>query len=186
MFETEFWPFVQAKHFGAKRTKEPRLITIHTPEWAELSDGAEKVADYFAHMSDGRVASAHVSVDNNTVVQSVKDSYVAFAAPGANNDGLHIELVGRANQTKEDWRDPFSLATLALGADVVAQYCLKYDLPAIKLTDSQLQQGNRGIVGHDQVSRVYKKSTHTDPGPHFPWGRFMQYVRGAIADRGAP
>lgn len=179
------WPLVLAKHVGAKRKGAIRLLVIHTPEWAELADGAEKVAEYFASMPDNRVASAHILVDNNSVVRCVPDDVVAFAAPGTNNDGVHIELVGRANQTTEQWNDVFSLGVLALGADTVAQYCLEYDIPRVRLTDDELGTGFRGIVGHDQVSRVYKKSDHTDPGEFFPWSSFLQQVELYYAARKA-
>jgi hypothetical protein len=185
IYETELWPFVQARYQGAKRTNPVRLIVVHTPEWPESPSGAEAVARYFATMSDGRVASAHIVVDSDSIVQCVKDSFVADAAPGANHDGIQVELVGVASQTRAQWRDKYSLATLALGADAVAQYCLKYGIPPVHLTDDQLLKGSLGIVGHDQVSRVYKKSTHTDPGKNFPWTRFSLYVKGSYADREA-
>lgn len=183
MYETESWPVIEAKNHGVVRTNKVRLVVIHTPEWPESSSGAEAVAKYFHNMPDGRVASCTITVDNDSIVQCVPDSVVAYAAPGANHDGIQIELTGYANQTKAQWRDKFSLATLALAADATAQYCLKYDLPPTHLTDWQLENGLPGIVGHDQVARVYKKSTHSDPGPSFPWMRFMGYIKGAYEDR---
>lgn len=183
-YETDIWPFVQAKNFGAKRTAPVRLIVIHTPEWPESASGAEAVARYFHDDPDDRPASCHITADNDSIVQCVKDSYVAYAAPGANHDGIQIELTGFAGQTKIQWRDKFSLAALSLAADATAQYCLKYNLPPIKLTDQQLRDGARGIVGHDQVTRIYRKSDHTDPGTNFPWMRFIMYVKGSWTDRG--
>jgi hypothetical protein len=184
-YETDTWKFIPAKHHGLVRTVEPRLIVIHTPIWKEVDTGAEALGEYFAAMADGRVASAHIGVDNNSVVQYVKDSVVAYASPGANHDGLHVEIIGTHTQSKAQWRDPFSISALALAADAVAQWCIKYTIPTLHLTNDQLVKSFRGIVGHDQVSQVYKKSTHTDPGPDFPWGRFMLYVKGAYLDRTA-
>lgn len=183
MPETELWPFVEARHFGPRRKGSVRLVVIHTPEWTESSSGAEAVARYFATMKDDRIASAHICVDSDSIVQCVSDSNVAWAAPGANHDGIQVELTGFASQTAAQWRDRFSISALALAADAVAQYCLKYHVPPIKLNNQQLRDGSLGIVGHDQVSKVYLKSNHVDPGPHFPWTRFMMYVRGAYADR---
>lgn len=182
-YETELWPYIEAATKGPKRTGPVRLIVIHTPEWPESPSGAEAVARYFHDNPDKREASCHITVDNDSIVQCVRDSFEAWAAPGANQDGIQIELTGYANQTKAQWRDKFSLAALALSADATAQYCLKYALPVIHLSDAQLRAGNLGIVGHDQVTRVYGKSTHTDPGPNFPWLRFMMYVKGAYANR---
>lgn len=184
-YETELWPYVEARWFGPKRTNPVRLVVIHTPEWPESASGAEGVAKYFATMTDGRKASSHIVTDSDSIVQCVHDSFVAWAAPGANHDGIQVEMVGFANQTRAQWRDKFSLAALSLTADAVAQYCLKYGVPPTRLTDQQLKNGDSGIVGHDQVSRVYKESTHSDPGPYFPWTRFLLYVKGSFADREA-
>lgn len=185
-YETELWPSVPAKKFGPKRAGPVRLVVIHTPEWPESSSGAEGVAKYFHDDPDNRDASCHITVDNDSIIQCVPDSFVAWAAPGANRDGIQIELTGFANQSRTQWRDKFSLAALALAADATAQYCLKYGLPTQKLSDVQLKDPSQlGIAGHDQVSRVFKKSTHSDPGPNFPWTRFMLYVKAAYADREA-
>lgn len=184
-YETEAWPYLEAKHHGAKRDGPVRLVVIHTPEWPESASGAEAVARYFASMPDGRQASCHITVDSDSIVQCVKDSYVAYAAPGANHDGIQIELTGYAGQSRAQWRDKFSLAGVMLAADATAQYCLKYNIPPRRLSDDQLKAGERGIVGHDQVSRVYKKSDHTDPGSYFPWERFVALVKAMHAERGA-
>jgi len=75
------------------------------------------------------------------------------------------------------------LAMPAQAADVVAQYCLKYDIPPQHLTNADLRAGRKGIIGHYQASEVYKKSTHTDPGPGFPWRFFIGSVQTFIEAR---
>lgn len=176
-YETDEWPFTKARHFKDLPTGERtvRVLVIHAMEAPEGEQTAENVARYFA--TTQTVASAHVNVDSNSVVQSVKDSDIAYAAPGANHDGIQIELAGYARQTKKEWLDEFGVRMLNRAADVAAQYCLKYGVPPVQLTDEQLRAGHRGIVGHVQVSNVYKKSTHTDPGPNFPWTYFLCAVR---------
>jgi N-acetyl-anhydromuramyl-L-alanine amidase AmpD len=184
-YETAAWPFVKAKWFGVKRTNAVRLIVIHDMEFPERMDSAEVIAHDFATRSENEKASSHICVDADTTVQCVKDSFVAFAAPGANHDGIQIELAGFGAQKTSDWRDNYSNAMLGIAADDAAQYCLKYNLPILRLTDDQLYKGGRGFVGHDQVSRVYKQSDHTDPGPDFPWMRFIMWTRAAYEERRA-
>lgn len=179
--ETEDWPFIQARDFGAGRTVEVRLVVIHTPEFPEGVDSALKVARYF--QKPDYPSSANIVVDNSQVVQCVKDSVVAYAAPGANHDGIQVELMGYAKQSRAEWRDHYSLQMLAIAADAVAQYCLKYDIPPIRLINEELAAGKKGIVGHDQVTRVYKQSDHQDPGPNFPWRRFICMVAELKAER---
>ncbi len=177
--ETDKWPFVQAKWFNRTSNGQHRVVTnivIHDMEYSESIRAAEEVAKYFETMPDGRKASAHVCVDADTVVQCVKDNDIAFAAPGMNANGIHIELAGFQRQTREEWLDTYGVRLLENGADVAAQYCMKFEIPPIHITDDDLRNKKRGIVGHDQVSRVFKQSDHTDPGKSFPWDYFMERV----------
>lgn len=182
-FETDTWPFVAAKNFTKSTTKRSvRVIVVHTMEAAEKGDTAERIADYFR--TTNKKASAHICVDNNSILQCVLDNDVAWAAPGTNRDGIHIEMAGYAKQTAEEWRDPYSTLVLENAADAAAQYCLKYDIPVAHLTNEQLADPSmKGLVGHAQVSAVFKKSDHTDPGKWFPWDYFLQRVAVQLARR---
>jgi N-acetyl-anhydromuramyl-L-alanine amidase AmpD len=182
-FETENWPFVKAKHFRQVDTRRAvRVIVIHDMEFPETTDAAEVIAKDFA--TTNTVKSAHICVDSNSIVQCVLDNNVAFAAPGANSDGIQIELTGFAKQTRKQWLDPYGVLLLDRGADATAQYCLKYDIPARQLSNAQLgDRVSKGIVGHRQVSAVFKKSTHTDPGPNFPWDFFLERVQHHVERR---
>lgn len=174
-YETEDWEYIGAKYIGVKRTVPVRLVVIHDAEFPEVLYGAKGVAKYFQRLD--KPSSAHICVDNQEVIQCVKDSYVAWAAPGANHDGIQIELVGYQKQTREGWLDNYSLGVLALGADATAQYCLKYGLPAVWLTNDELKAGKAGVVSHAQVSDVYQQSDHTDPGLNFPRRLFISMVQ---------
>lgn len=145
-------------------------------EFFERTDTAEVIAHDFATRDATSKASAHICVDSNSIVQCVKDNDIAYAAPGCNSDGIQIELAGYGKQTREEWLDPYGIAMLALASDATAQYCLKYGILALQLTNAGLEAGESGIVGHYQVSEVYKKSDHTDPGAHFPWDYFLTSV----------
>lgn len=170
------WPFKEARSYkkitGVDRAI--RVVVVHDMEAPETGTTAESVANYFANPSTG--VSAHLCIDNNSVVRCVHDKDVAYAAPGCNSDGLQIEMAGYGSQTRGQWLDFYGIALLALTSDAVAQYCLMQNLPPVHLTNRQLEQGQRGIVGHYQVSEVYKKSDHTDPGKDFPWDYFTNSV----------
>ncbi|MCY1535779.1 hypothetical protein D9M68_711990 [compost metagenome] len=103
---------------------------------------------------------------------------MAWAAPGANSDGIHLELAGYAKQDKNEWLDAYSVLVLENAANAAAQYCLKYSIPVRRLTNAQLKdKSNRGIVSHAQVTEVFKKGSHTDPGKGFPWDHFLARVQ---------
>lgn len=186
MTETTRWPMIPAKWFtpviGAPRVV--RVGCVHAMQFYEKPDSAEVIANDFATRPATNKASAHVCIDNNSIVQCVRDRDIAFAAPGANHDGIHLELAGYISQSRSQWLDFYGIALLALAADAMAQYCVKYALPVRKLTDAQVGDGvSKGICGHDQVSRVFKKSTHTDPGPNFPWDYYIASVQQFYLER---
>ena len=136
------------------------------------------------HHNERHAAIAHLCIDNDSIVQCVLDNDVAFAAPGANSDGVHLELAGFSKQTREQWLDAFGLLLLEQAAEAAAQYSLKFDIPVKHLSNDELaNKSNKGIVGHVQVSEVFRKSNHTDPGPGFPWDFFIERVRQHREDR---
>jgi N-acetyl-anhydromuramyl-L-alanine amidase AmpD len=185
MMETDNWRFIKARWFTPTQGRTVRVVVIHAMEWTETDTTAEDCAHDFAARPSTNKASAHVCVDSNSIIQCVKDRDIAYAAPGCNNDGIQVELAGFIRQTRKEWFDNYGIKLLDLGAEAVAQYLVKFSLPPIHLSDSELRSGKRGVVGHDQVSRVYKKSTHNDPGPNFPWTEFMDLVAAKYAFRRA-
>lgn len=169
--------FIKARYFtdASRKRGDIRVIVIHDMEAPEENTTAEAVARYFA--SGKVVASAHLNHDTDSTVKSVHREDVAYAAPGCNHDGLQHELAGYARQTRVQWLDSASRAVMNRAAFTVAYECKKYRIPIRHLTNEELAAGKRGIVGHNQVSNVYKKSSHWDPGPDFPWDVFMERVR---------
>lgn len=188
IYETEAWPFVEAKWFTKVDPAKPRrvrVIVIHDMEWKVGTATAEDCAHDFAVRKPDNKASAHICVDPDSIVQCVHDRDVAYAAPGVNSDGIQIELAGFKRFTLADWMLPENLKVLLKGADAVAQYCLKYDIPPMHISDTALRAGAKGIIGHDQASRVYKGSDHSDPGPSFPWTFFIASVATFVDHRRA-
>lgn len=179
MGATDNLPFIKAKYFTVSDRKDIRVIVIHDMESAEKGDTAETCAKFFQITT--RPASAHICVDNNSAVRCVLDKDIAYQAPGCNNDGLGIEHAGVAAQTADQWHDDYSTAMLGLSAKLVADWCFKYNIPAQRLTVAQLIAGQKGIVGHGDVTAAYHKSDHTDPGPNFPWGTYMLAVQNELA-----
>jgi N-acetyl-anhydromuramyl-L-alanine amidase AmpD len=181
-FETDRFPVVKARFLREATGKRAvRVIVIHSMEAPEKGETAENVARFF--QTTENPASAHLCIDNNSIVQCVFDNDIAFAAPGVNSDGIQLELAGFAKQTRAEWLDPYGVLLLENAANAAAQYCLKYDIPVEHLTDAQLAAGRKGIIGHVQATRVYKKSTHTDPGEGFPWDHFIARVSHHHAER---
>lgn len=157
--------------------RKVRVQVIHDMETGETDGAAESVAHWWHTTATG--TSAHYCYDNDSAVQCVEDKDVAYACPGINHDGIHHELAGRASQSPDEWRDKFSLATLTRCAINVAAKCEEHGNRTTWLSDAELRTGKSGIVDHWAGTRVYRKSTHTDPGANFPKDLFIELVRSA-------
>jgi N-acetyl-anhydromuramyl-L-alanine amidase AmpD len=180
--------FVEARNYTKVATRQIDLVVIHTMESPEKPDTAEGVANWFHnqpahHPPEYEGSSCHYCIDNNSIVQCVHDHDVAWAAPGANHNGLQFEHAGRASQRASDWRDGYSIAELLRSAELCAKKCVLHGIPVIWRSPADLVAGKRGITSHANVSAAFRKSTHTDPGPNFPAAAYIRYVRAFKAGR---
>lgn len=172
-----------AAHYTKGPRKNPiRLIVIHSMESQEKPDTAETVAAWFSDVKRAPQSSAHVCVDTNSSVQIVDNGDIAWAAPGANNDGLHMELAGQASQSNAEWSDTYSLGVLNEAAKVAAKWCKTYGIPAVLLTPAQVADGKtKGICGHLTVTKAFPNlGSHTDPGVGFPWTLFLSKINALL------
>ncbi len=181
---------VRARNFTAVPRSTPRpidLVVIHTMESDRKPTTAEAVSAWFAGSSAPQ-ASAHYCVDEDSIVQCVDERDVAWGAPGANKNGVHVELAGRAAQTDRDWSDDYSNAELELAAKLVADVCSRNSIPVAFVDAEGLLSGERGITTHVTITaagRLAKergqandmtKNTHWDPGHSFPMDEFIANV----------
>jgi len=171
-------------NYSRGRSKAIRLLVIHDGETGEGATAAEGMGNWFANPAAS--GSAHAGFDTDSICTYIPDADKAWAAPGANDDGLHGELAGRAGQTVSQWKDADSLRILENGAIWFAEKSIAHDIPVRYLTDAQLKDGkSRGITTHRQCSRVLG-GTHTDPGPNFPLAYFLGRIRFHVARLTAP
>lgn len=169
---------VSSPNFYKGRRRPLRLIVWHSTESSEVKGGAYNVAAGWFGKAESKV-SAHITVDDGSdpryasgIVQSVLPENTAWHCGNANADGYGIEIVGRAGQGVA-WRDTFSLAAIQNACDWVNWLPAISWIPKRWLTDSELKAGAAGHVTHVQVARVLGGTTHTDPGPDFPFDYAM-------------
>ena len=178
----DFVPFVSAKHqhvLWPARRKTTDWIVVHCMQNAEKPEAAEDVALWFAGRSrfEAPVASCHFCVDSNSVVQCVREGDVAWHAPGANHNGIGIEHAGRSEQTAADWSDSYSTTMLEISAKLAAKLAAAYNIPISWVAPDELRAGVRGFTSHANVSLAFGKSSHHDPGLHFPVAPYLERVR---------
>jgi hypothetical protein len=168
--------FVQARWFTETNGRPIDLLVVHSMEMDEKPDTAEVCARYFA--TTDTKASAHACVDVDSRVDCVIDKDVAYAAPGANHDGLHLELAGRARQTRAEWLDQYSRRMIeGPAAEWVAAKAKFWRIPLEFLKADALRAGRRGVTTHNEVRLAFGKTTHTDPGNGFPMDVLLTRAR---------
>lgn len=173
------YPFLPARHFTKTGGRQVDLLVLHDMEAPEIPGTATRVALWFAGTLAPN-ASAHFCIDDEATIQCVREEDVAWHAPGANHNGIGIEHAGFAHQTAANWSDAYSSAMLERSAQLAADLCRRYDIPAVWLSVADLRAGRRGITSHANVSLAFGKSTHTDPGAHFPAERYVAMVRAQL------
>lgn len=178
-------PFVQARGFTAGRPDGPPLwIVFHDMEASETLTRAESTAAYFANPSDGRRVSSHYCADANSVVQCVDldDSAWTVGNRQGNNRGINWELAGFARQTRAEWLDSFGLAMFRGIAPLVRSDARRFNIPLRWLTDDEVRAMRPGLTTHVQLGRVFGGTTHTDPGPSFPYDAVLQIIQNGVSD----
>lgn len=174
-----FIPFLATKNQTTlwPKRRSPNLIVIHTAECLESNaEAAENLALWIAGKTPYAPpqASWHYAVDKNSVVQSVRDTDVAWHANQANALGIGIEHAGFARQSETEWADPDSQAILFRSSRLVACLCARWQIPIRQLSPAQVKAGAAGICGHVDVNVAYgNRGGHVDPGPHWPWASYL-------------
>jgi hypothetical protein len=179
-------PFVEATNYGPRNDHSHRRdlsalrwLVLHSMEAVEASTTAERVAAWFASGNRAPRASAHFNIDDDSIVQSVPIAAVAWGAPGANAKGIHFEHAGYARQTAQQWLDGFSsrmlLRSAKLAANVIREHAPQIPL---RFVDREgLKRGEPGITTHNEVSRAFHKTDHTDPGKNFPMDQWLAWAK---------
>lgn len=158
---------IPSPNFRPGRIKAVRLVVLHTAETHCEPGRAVAIATYLARPEVQ--ASAHFCVDPEATVQGVQEEDTAWAAPGANADGIQIEQAAYARLDADGWAgvNPQQMMTGQL-VPLVAGICERWDIPAVALDTAGVLSGAAGITTHVAVSEAFGLSDHWDCGPDFP------------------
>lgn len=166
----------------SKVRREPEGIVIHATHGAE---GPNKDFDEAYALAKPQLKrSFHYVVDSNSATRCVPDLLTAWHCRATGNSRfIGVELCGRADQTREQWFDKVSLATLNIAVRLCVDICREHKIPPVLVDMLGLKKRSRGITTHAMVSSAFKESDHWDPGPHFPLTEFIEAVKQALEAR---
>ena len=169
-------------------------VVVHTAEGPESAGGYTSLMYLFTvpgttPVGDHMIGAAYHAVANpdGWFTEILPGSAAPYSAPPWNESAWHIVMPGRASQSRAEWLGDISRQYIKGVARFIADRCALDSIPLHRLTvDEMKAAGTRpttglGYCGHVDVSLAYRKSTHTDPGPNFPWDVLAQDIVGLVA-----
>lgn len=162
----------------------PTRVVVHATcpnigyDKASAPGAALGTARYFASASAG--GSAHYVCGVDGEQHCVPDDTIAYhAPPNARSLGIEITAEGGAypaSYTRDQWLSPAVWPAVERAAARTRELCQRFAIPPVRINATDLLNGAHGICGHVDVSQAWHQTTHTDPGPEFPWPEFMALV----------
>lgn len=155
------------------RRRPVTAIVIHTPETLEdftpPYEEAERVARYGATTTR---ASWHDTIDADSIIPMLPPNYTAWQTRGYNSHTVGMEIGSKASIWK---RAPAEWVTGVINNAAYrgAQHAALLDIPPRFITRAQVDGGTKGFTSHAQLDPTRR----TDPGPDFPWERYLDRVR---------
>lgn len=167
-----------AYYRGAMQTPI-KWIVIHTAEGPVGPGAARQLAKWSATQRKYQT-SWHYAVDNKDITCCLSEDLAGqhTATGRVDNQAIAIEV---CLKVAGDWTSQTYLETVALAARLTADRCKALNIPPKVLTLEELKAGQAGIISHNLVRLTgWSKTTHTDPGPNFPWTSFISQVQAAL------
>lgn len=191
-----------SKKFGAdckllpQRKRRVQGIVIHATDGNERMGAARDCCAWFDVVAykdpkSGAIVKkprgeAHYACDARDVVRYADPNRNVAHANAVNEWTIGVEIVGKANQTREQWLDELSTGALVSAAKLCAYLCVTHGIEVAKLTHEQIRAVHSrssdatGFLGHVDVRDALGSGNHYDPGPHFPWLEFLLSVRAYV------
>jgi hypothetical protein len=161
---------------GTRPLSSISLIVLHSTEGG---GSAANVAHYFE--SPGSGGSAHLVIDDDTCYRCLLNSEIPWGAPGANSQGFHIEQLGYAAWTAEEWlAHPKMLDRVAYK---MAYHAHLFKIPLVFVNAVGLRAGHKGVTTHAEVSKAWPNNAgnHHDPGTGYPMAHVLALAKKHLA-----
>lgn len=177
-------PYHQGKNQYTDRDGKKYGIAIHNTSNTG-SDTAESM--YADHRVDG--ISSHFYADGDSVTQSIDTDYrVGHAGSYEGNEhAIVFEITGTNDKSREWWLANVAWAKLGY----VIAYMIKNDpdlagfqIRRASVSEMKTNPRIKAFYGHNDMRLAWGGTTHTDPGPNFPWDKLISSVKAEMSGSG--
>lgn len=173
-------PYVQGRNDYPDRDGKKYGMAIHNTS-NDASDTGE--ASYATRRTDG--IGSHFYVDADSITQSIdtNDRVGHAGSYEGNEHAIAFELTGGNAKTRQWWIENIAWDKLAK----VIAYMLKndpdlrgFEIRRASVAEMKANPKIKAFYGHDDMRRAWGGTTHTDPGPNFPWDHLIASVKKAM------
>jgi LysM repeat protein len=155
----------------------------HSLEAPDNPGLAESLAEGWFRTASNQT-SVHNIADRGVTIQTYDYAFRVWGCGTGNNFVFQTEHVGYAAWSKAQWRTPTMLNCMKVSAK--AQAWIWYTEAMQKrgityypdwLSLTQIANRSRsGLLTHNDARQVWGGTTHTDPGPNFPYAELKAYI----------
>lgn len=153
----------QMNGLWSSANNDKQFIAQHT---TESESGNTNVIAYLERTEAGSYQTM-VDFDGEEVRMVPDDKQAWGAMSQGNRRGLHVCVMGRAEWSRDRWLQEGKL--LERTAMRYAAWSKEYGIPLVKISAGQAANGERGVLGHIDISAAFGESDHWDPGHNFPY-----------------
>ncbi len=172
--------FVQGKNNYSDVDGAKFGIGIHNTS-NDASDEGE--ASYATWRPDG--TSSHLYVDDDSVTQSLDTARKAGHAGSSqgNENAIAVEITGGNGMSRSWWLANVAWDKLgAVLATIIRHHWPdgSFQVRRASVAEMKANPKVKAFYGHDDMRLAWGGTTHTDPGPNFPWDHLLAMVRAEL------
>lgn len=165
------------KHYG---------IAIHNTS-NDASD--ENEASYATRRTDG--VSSHLYGDDDSVTESLDlDARAGHAGSKTGNENsISVEITGGNGKSRDWWLANVDWEELAAALAWIIQNdpdFKGFQVRRASVSEMRTNPKVQAFYGHDDMRQAWGGTTHTDPGPNFPWDKLTSSVNAALGHSQPP
>jgi len=175
-----FIPYVQGRNDYTDGDGFKYGIAVHNTS-NDASDTGE--ASYATRRTDG--ISSHLYGDADSVTQSLDTDDRAGHAGSAEGNGNAIawEFTGANGKSREWWLANINWPLVGrVNAAIIRHHWPDGSFQVRRATVAEMKANPKvkAFYGHDDMRRAWGGTTHTDPGPNFPWDKLFDVTNAAL------